>query len=481
MSMFIKDIEKALLQRDVDALLALMLRADTPQQPVIRTGFRTETELWEYKRDCPRIGRESENAWAHLAKDVLAFHNNRGGAIVFGIDDNNYSFVGATTRLDSKLLNDQLRRYIGDRFWIDYVRAFVQPDQRYLGIALVPPRGPALEHFHVDAPTINGERLFRAGQAAVREGDSSKILSEAEAAELSQRLFVPRIDKALAVDEPYFRILAPEYLQFVERDKPCDYVERAMFNARASTTSITGIGGAGKTALATWAVLRSYYRKSFEFIVSTTAKDRELTSSGIKAIDPQLTSFDTLLDSIFDVLGFPDYKSLPVEEKENKARSCLEIGKGLLYVDNLETVDDSRIISFTDNLPLGTRAVVTSRRSRVRVSVIPVDLGPLEDDECSKFIESLRTTLGLQYLQNLSRAERISIGRSCDGIPLAMRWTLARSRSATEALNTAEGITRSGKTDEELLEFSFRRVFETMVPEERAIVQILSLFIALFR
>ena len=78
-----------------------------------------------------------------------------------------------------------------------------------------------------------------------------------------------------------------------------------MFNARASTTSITGIGGAGKTALATWAVLRSYYRKSFEFIVCTTAKDRELTSSGIKAIDPQLTSFDTSLDSIFDVLGFP--------------------------------------------------------------------------------------------------------------------------------------------------------------------------------
>ena len=119
---------------------------------------------------------------------------------------------------------------------------------------------------------------------------------------------------------------------------------------------------------------------------------------------------------------------------------------------------------------------MTSRRSRIRVSVIPVDLGPLEDDECSKFIELLRDSSGLQYLQDLSRVERMTIGRSCDGIPLAIRWTLARSKSASEALDPAEAITRSGRTGEELLEFSFRRVFETMTPEEQAIVQVLSLF-----
>ena len=38
----------------------------------------------------------------------------------------------------------------------------------------------------------------------------------------------------------------------------------------------------------------------------------------------------------------------------------LSIGKGLLFVDNLETVDDARIIDFMDDLPVGTRAIVTS-------------------------------------------------------------------------------------------------------------------------
>jgi Putative DNA-binding domain/NB-ARC domain len=389
-----QDIEQALRQRDIDTLIGLMLEAPG-NTPRVRDGFKTENDLWEFKSDCPHLGRDHENAWAHFAKDVLAFHNQKGGLIVFGFSDLSYKYCGTSARLDSKIVNDHLRRYIGDRIWIEYIRAFVQEDQRYVGIAIVPPRGPTLGRFQADAPLVNGRRLFETEQSALREGDTSRLLSKDESDQVSQRFFAPRIDQVLAVDEPLFRILAPEYHHFTERDEPCRLIESALVSKRAAVTSVIGIGGVGKTALATWAVLRSYYRRSFDFIVSVTAKDRELTSGGIKAIDQQLTSFEALLDAILDTFALGDYKTLPVDQREKRVRECLDAGKGLLYVDNLETVDDSRIIAFLDDLPVGTRALVTSRRSRVRVSVVPVDLGPLTESESSAFIGSLATLPGL--------------------------------------------------------------------------------------
>lgn len=352
----------------------------------------------------------------------------------------------------------------------------MQPDQRYVGLAIIPPRGPTLERFRSDAPAVNGTRLFQQGESAIRDGDSSRLLSKDDSDQLSQRLFVPRIDQKLAVDEPLFRILAPDYRQFVERESPCGRIENALKSKRASITSVVGIGGIGKTAIATWAVLRCYYRKDFDFIVSMTAKDRELTTGGIKPIDPQLTSFEALLDTILDTLGFGADKVLPPADKELRVKEYLQIGRGLLYVDNLETVDDSRIIAFLDDLPVGTRAIVTSRRTRVRVSVIPVELEPLSDDEINPFVHSISGLPGLAYVEKLSKAERIHIGRACEGIPLAIRWTLARSHSPAQAVTLADSLTKSGKTGEELLEFSFRRVLETMTPEERLIVDVLSLF-----
>ena len=132
------DVEAAILQRDIDALLSLFFVSN---QPMLRPTFRTETDFWEYKADCPQLGKRNENGWAHLAKDILAFYNNKGGVTLFGIDDD-YRFVSATTRMDSKVVNEKLRRYIGDKFWIDYYRTFIRDDQRYLGLALIPRSRP---------------------------------------------------------------------------------------------------------------------------------------------------------------------------------------------------------------------------------------------------------------------------------------------------------------------------------------------------
>jgi len=466
-------IEHAIKQRNIVAILKIMFE---DKVPVLKPGFRTETELWDYKNDCPRVKQGCENAWADFAKEVLAFYNNKGGIIIFGINDKDFKFTGATFRLDSKLVNDQLRKYLSDRIWVEYCREFIQDNQRYLGIALIPPRGPFIEKFINDAPLVKGKRLFKKEYSAIREKDSTRILSTIEANKLSRSIILPNVGRMYAIDEPYYRILNPEYNSFVTREKYCDEIQKTIRDTRTAIAAITGIGGVGKTALATWATLKAYDTKDFDFIVSLTAKDRELTRAGIKALKPTLTSYESLLNSIFDVLGFPGYKLKSITEKEKEIKNLISNSYGLLYIDNLETVDDKRIIHFLDELPKGMHAITTSRRTTVRVSTRPIEVGPFTDKEIVKYIKTLSKIRDLGYIRNLSDKECIQIGEACDKIPLAVRWALSRSRSAKEALLIAGNITKSRKHSDELLEFCFRRVFETMQTEEKAILQVLSLF-----
>lgn len=466
------DIAKAIRQSNAAAITALMFDQTTWK---LRPGYCTETEYWDYKVTGPSLGTGMPEEWADLAKDVLAFHNNRGGVIIFGVG-NDFKVIGYRSQLDSKLLNDRLRKYIGDKVWLDYYRLNIKEDQSHIGMVIVPPRGPVILRFDKDSPCDGGKYIFRKGDSAVREGDSSKLLKDTQVEAFEARARVPEFGQVYAIEEPFFRILNPEYQDFIERPEPCRLIEKALQDQRTSVAQITGVGGAGKTALATWAVLRAYERKQFQFIVSMTAKDRELTTHGIQSLSPKLTSFESLLNSVLDVLGFPDLKSHSIEKKEEEVRELLHGSGGLLFVDNLETVDDARIIKLLDDLPIGVRALVTSRRDTVRVAVFPIQLEWLKEAEGRAFIKSLGHMPGLGFLSDLPDAECETIRKACDGLPLAIRWAVARAKNASEAIKIAKAITDSGKMGEELLEFSFRRVFDSLSKDERALLQVLSLF-----
>jgi tetratricopeptide (TPR) repeat protein len=466
------DIAKAIRQSNVASISALMFDQTNWS---LRPGYCTETEFWDYKVTGPAPGAGMPEEWANLAKDVMAFHNNKGGVIVFGVG-NGFKVVNYRSQLDSKLLNDRLRKYIGDKIWLDYHRLNIKEDQSHIGLVLVPPRGPVILRFVKDSPCDGKKYIFKRGDSAIREGDSSKLLKDVQADAFEARARAPEFDQVYAIDDPFFRILSPEYHDFVERAEPCRLVEKALQDRRTSVVQITGVGGAGKTSLATWAVLRAYEKKQFQFIVSTTAKDRELTTHGIQSLSPKLTSFESLLNSVLDVLSFPELKQQDVVEKEKKVRELLENSGGLLFVDNLETVDDPRIIQLLDDLPVGVRALVTSRRDTVRVAVFPIPLEWLKADEGRAFIKSLGHLPGLGFLHDLPDAECEIIRNACDGLPLAIRWAVARAKNPSEAIKIAGAITNSGKMGEELLEFSFRRVFDSLSKDERALLQVLSLF-----
>lgn len=464
----------AIRQKDVGTLLSLFFSQNFAQ---VNPEFRTETELWDYKTACP-LSTSPAIEWAELAKDILAFHNTRkGGILIFGVSDKDFQISGdpSSPLIDAKIFNDKVRKYIGDAIWIEYVSQHIKNTSTYFSLAIIPPsvEESGIKRFKKNGPEKNKKCIFVEGGSALRKKDSSITLSPSETNDLE--LTRPSIAyKEYEIDEPHYRLLSADYHEFILRDQYCSAIVKGLHHNRAATVSLVGIGGVGKTALATWAVKNSYRNGEYDYIVSISAKDRELTSSGIQSISQKLTTLDDLLNSILYVMEFQEYSDKPYDEKLSIVRCLLEGEKVLLFVDNLETTTDPAIRSFLNDLPETTKAIVTSRRNVITFSSYPIEIGPLHTNEINNYITSLANLEKYSYCNALSTPEKENIGKACNGIPLAIRWIISRCSTAEELLLYANTIESAGKSSEELLEFSFRRVFDKMHFIEKSIMQVLA-------
>lgn len=472
-----KEIKDAVAVGDMGAVLGAMFDVNSGGTPSVRVGFRRENQLWDYKAGLPGMRIEYEAAWAEVAAHVLAFHNAEGGILIFGVRDKDYGFVGTRDYVDGKRFNDKIRRYTGDTFWVDFSREFLQKDQRYLGIALIPPRSLVPVRMQADAPAdARGERLFRVGDLCVRENDERRFYRGPDAHQYLARNRLPSPDARYAIRDGQNRIFRPDWDDFVFRPMLCERVRHALADDRTYVATLSGIGGVGKTALATWGVLEAYRKKLFEYIISVSAKDRELTSHGIRRVDGALTSYEGLLNEILDVTGFSEQLAVPVEEKEQSVRELLAGTSILLFVDNLETVvDDSRLVQFLETLPKPVKAITTSRVAAVRTAAFPITVGPLEVAEGVLLFEHRARQRGREELRHATAAEKQRIVEACACVPLAIEWLVGQSTNISGALTLAQAMTTSGRRDEELLEFCFRRVHSSLPEDAQQVLNALSL------
>ena len=464
----------AIRQKDMGSLKSLFFKNDLSD---VEPSFKTETELWDYKLNCPSISSPALE-WAEICKDILAFHNTgKGGVIFFGIDDKEYNIVGISSEnlIDSKIFNDKIRKYVGDKLWVDFYVISNSNKTITIGAIIIPQLSDnsAIKRFQKNGSEKHKKLLFYANGSAVRRFDSSVVLSPTEANELAFNRPVIQY-KEYEIDEPCYRLLSADYHEFILRSKYCEAVMRGLHHNRATSVCLIGIGGVGKTALATWAVKKLYIDDEYDYIVSISAKDRELTASGIQSISQKLTSLDDLLDAILDVIGFPEAKNEKLEIKRKTTVDLISGEKILIFVDNLETAIDKDIIDFINYLPEPAKALITSRRNVVTVSSYPIEIGPLENEEIVRYISSLSALPRFSFCNALSVAEKEKIGDSFNGIPLAIKWIISSCTNSEELLAKAELMEHGGMQNEELLEFSFRRVFDDMSTIEKGVMRVLA-------
>ena len=116
---------------------------------------------------------------------------------------------------------------------------------------------------------------------------------------------------------------------------------------------VHGPGGVGKSALVNWAVYDLYERRCFEAILHLSAKDAKLTAQGIQQSPRSLYSLENLLDHVIDLFAEPSPDGL--DGKRELAVELLDAWRTLIVLDNMETVQDGRILKFVQETPQAQR------------------------------------------------------------------------------------------------------------------------------
>jgi len=289
-------------------------------------------------------------------------------------------------------------------------------------------------HSRYSEALVYQQRLIENISRSRRYGDTAT--SRVERSEIIDRLN----DLALSTigiafselcKEPYHNLPQPDYGHFVGRDLELAELHRLLRPYPGSVHSvitIAGIGGVGKSTLALETAhryLREYHQlpenERFDVIIWFSAKETVLTVNGIRPRPGALRTLNDLYTTISVTQDRQDITRARSEVQQDAlVRRILQQHRALLILDNLETVDDERLMAFLREPPAPTKVIVTTRHW-VEVAY-PVRLMGMSRDDGLNLIaqECKKRDVGLDNDQ----AERLY--ELAGGLPLAIVWSLAQ-------------------------------------------------------
>lgn len=439
---------------------------------------RVESDLWDYKE---HLDFTSPAQKAELARDVSAFHNSSGGFILYGVRDRSWEITGcsqnALDELDQRQVNNFLRPYVGDRLTVLCRVCNIGRPVKRVVLIYVPPRNGRPVMMLRNGPQIGKSPMFREGDIYIRSGDSSCRVTTDTQLEAIWRPGapappVPPSSDGWSIVEFGFRLPPKPTATLVGRDRDRALVLASLHpDTRWWITSIDGLGGVGKTALASSIVWDLYKERRYESIVSVTAKTRELSDIRILPLKPELVGIDSVVDAILETNGFQDELRNPLDTRISQAQELLQTAETLLFLDNLETVEDARVFDFLKRLPRPSRALVTSRK-RPETGEDRIHLGGLSEADATTIVARLQAEQGIPEAV-LTNDARQRIVRTSGGLPLAVHWLVGQVKHAASSdfLKTLAG--EVPQVPEQVLEFSFRNMF-TLLGEDQQTLLMLS-------
>ncbi|MBZ0297445.1 MAG: tetratricopeptide repeat protein [Anaerolineae bacterium] len=452
-----------------------------------------ECEYLDFKQEL-KLGLDYD--LANFGKDVIAMKNTGGGYIVVGVQDKTWTPLGLSQSLgfDTKLLRDKVRKATGLDIDVDLVEHNLFLDNGASAIFVLilirasaklnKRRTPSLckVDFH---PRENWGT--RRGEIYFRKGDSTtKVTSDDELTELIDDLDNKHSQQDIENAEHYaspfsvehglYRLLPADYEAFIGRESlKKEILEAIERDPRIWIINLHGPGGVGKTALATQ-IAYYYYRDAtdvFESVLFLSAKNTKLTPHEIIRIEPSLYSIENLINNILVLFQHSEYREKPLDVRKSVVIEILEAYKMLLVLDNMETVEDGRIMRFIQDLPPSnqSKVLLTSRR-RTSGWEYPIQINELSLQEVEDFVRIRSTEMSLDNSITDPANIRI-IEEATGGLPLAIQWTLGRysvTRDLTQVISNATS------SDSPLLEFSFRNSWDILDEDSRQALAILSIF-----
>jgi tetratricopeptide (TPR) repeat protein len=448
---------------------------------------RGECEWLDYKIE---LHLERDDQTAKFARDVLAMKNVGGGFMVIGVEDKTWNPIGFSDRLtyDTKLLRDKVRRATGLELDVDIVQhqLTLAGSPRWYALIYVRSsrkrrkrRAPSLvrEDFFPKEPygLRRGEIYIRRGDQTVRldrQDELEDLLADLEDRADRDSLRAAGATSPFAVEIGTYRLLDKDFDTFIGRDDlRNELLDALRSDPRIWIVNVHGPGGVGKSALASWAAYELYETGYFEAIIQLTAKETMLTELGIfRTQTRSLYSLEDLLDQI--AIVFEETPPPELDAKKKLAVNILSVWKTLLVLDNMETVQDARILSFVQSLPSENIAkVLLTSRQKSGGWERPIYLPELTGREIEKFVAIKSAELESplpRTAEILSNIERVS-----GGLPLAIQWIIGRFKSTGDLKAVLDSLK---EPDSPVLEFSFGNIWKILSHDAKAILVVLSIF-----
>jgi tetratricopeptide (TPR) repeat protein len=207
---------------------------------------------------------------------------------------------------------------------------------------------------------------------------------------------------------------------FVGREQEIKTVlESLQPNSRTFIIGIEGIGGVGKSTLATEISYRCIEEDLFESVIWISAKENVLTLHGIEPIIPEAKTLSDILITIGTSLGHPTIGNLSIQDQIKRAYNLLARQTTLLVLDNFESLSRNEqrdVLDFLRRSPITLKVLITSRE-RVSEGQI-IRLQGLSYEESNALLEwdARQKNIHLTEEQNKYLVELTG------GLPLALLW-----------------------------------------------------------
>ena len=223
-----------------------------------------------------------------------------------------------------------------------------------------------------------------------------------------------------AVEKTNVLASLPRRPYFVGREQEIRTILQSLQpNSRTFIIGIEGIGGVGKSTLATEVSYRCIENDLFESVIWISAKESILTLHGIEPVIPEAKSLSDILITIGTTLGNPTIGNLSIQDQIKRAYNLLARQTTLLVLDNFESLSKNEqrdILDFLRRSPITLKVAITSRERVSEGQIIRLQGLSFEESNALLEWDAQQKNIHLTKDQNKYLVELTG------GLPLALLW-----------------------------------------------------------